>query len=290
MDLTEIIKLESSIQIATQEFYISTMSRHPMTAKDLFDDHDSPTRDEGVSRKTDISRNERRRLRRAWHRYETSISLFGRIIYHSPENLPCATYWNISQSRTCTQIKEFFSKLEIWEVDEIICVRDFVFRYYDKIFVEFKAHFLEFFRGLQEQNGGGGPFSLQAEPNYLNDEMEQILIYLGTHFLADVAKETNPKTMLKKLERPMREHWSKPRLASPYFSDILKRYFKYPSKYGPVFLPYYLPEEWQKMLAIQFSTDWDEAGPNAAWRWSLDRQRNSLMETLFAILGFSYLG
>lgn len=79
-----------------------------------------------------ISSAEKRRLRRAFHRFEVFCRLFGEL---SP--------FAVSSFDVMDQSHKFLALFPSWEVEEIACVRDYIMWSYDELFKRFEKDLID---------------------------------------------------------------------------------------------------------------------------------------------------
>lgn len=134
--LLSIVKLQSSIRDVSKDFHRSTLSIHPTSGQDL--------------EFQELSLNERRRIYRACYRFEIFSYLFANLIWSPLYTLD----WSPEIGYQAGIL--FFSEFERWEVEEIYCIREYIYRAYDKIFRENEDELFKFFFREEERDRPDG--------------------------------------------------------------------------------------------------------------------------------------
>ena len=128
-DLMSISCLQMDVSIAVEDFCRLTLRKHPMEGPSVCLD--------------DLTANECRRLHRAFYRYE----IFVRMFHDLDGNPHHPSGWRQPLGRTLAEF--FFSDFEPWEVEEIHCIRDYIFRLYDNIYRQCKSQLPDLYFALE---------------------------------------------------------------------------------------------------------------------------------------------
>jgi hypothetical protein len=126
----------SSVRTVTLDFCKSTLSLHPITGQD------TPFQE--------LSQNEKRRIYRACYRFELFCKLFGRLVYES-SSVP---EWGFYPGSRISSL--FLSKFNLWEVEEIASIHDYINMRYDQIFKECETQLLDMYCRQEGSYGYAG--------------------------------------------------------------------------------------------------------------------------------------
>jgi len=122
--LESLSHLQSVVAKIASDFCKTTLSTHPVTGE-MIQPHEG------------LSRNEKRRIYRALYRFEMFIALFT-VPRGAEVPLGCDYYFDaINQSFL------FLHIFQIWEVEELACVRDYLIRRYTEIIQECSSELLQ---------------------------------------------------------------------------------------------------------------------------------------------------
>jgi hypothetical protein len=134
-----LVQLHCSIMGIADDFHYSALSKHPISGQNL--------------KYQELSSSERRRIYRACYRIEIFTYLFANFIWHDP---PATMFGSLAGAL-------FFPEFNYWEIEEIFCIRDYIFRVYDKMFWDCEEELFKFFFREEESDG----FPTQTEEDVL---------------------------------------------------------------------------------------------------------------------------
>jgi hypothetical protein len=127
--LEEMSRLSCSVQVVARQFFKTTLSKHPLTGEEL-----------GLKFE-DLSKTELQRIYGAIIRLETCCALWGDM-GRSGEEIKQASQGSAElYAELYNLAKLFFAKFYPWEVEQIACVRDFLFRFYSRVYKDVEAEF-----------------------------------------------------------------------------------------------------------------------------------------------------
>lgn len=249
-----------------KDFHCSTLSKHPTSGQDLEFEELSP--------------NERRRIYRACYRFEIFSYLFAHLIWNHFE------YAGIGSNVGCQAGILYFSRFERWEFEELFCLRDYIYRAYDKIFKDNEDEICNFFSTEEERDHPDG--MSRAERDVLARKSrfyyQKSLFIIRWRLLAawDYISLTEALMSqgLESLSRTMSFSCSRDKvsfvedqfrrqlvgqLGSDNQRTLLSRALR-GHKTAQIPISH---KEAQQLANARFSGDSQENGPNAAWPWSI---------------------
>lgn len=124
--LEEMSRLLGSVQVVAREFFKATLSKHPLTGQEL------------GFRFEDLSKTELQRIYGAIIRLEICCALWGDRA-RTGDELEAASDDGLDVMVSLANL--FLSKLRPWEFEELACIRDFLFRFYDQVYMDAEAEF-----------------------------------------------------------------------------------------------------------------------------------------------------
>ncbi|MCJ1449855.1 hypothetical protein MMC28_000183 [Mycoblastus sanguinarius] len=124
-DAINLARLQVVVYHAVECFRRSTLSKHPTSGKDT--KYYEP-----------LSRNEVRRLHRAFYRFQLCCYLFNEN-YQELFDLSEETTMQESRLLSIRFAEPFLDTLRPWEVEELACVRNYLRHYYGRLVVQFGA-------------------------------------------------------------------------------------------------------------------------------------------------------
>jgi hypothetical protein len=124
-----LVQLHCSIMGVADNFHYSTLSKHPLSGQNL--------------KYEELSPSERRRIYRACYRFEIFSYLFANLIWYHPPAMLAASLAGAL----------FFPGFKDWEIEEIFCIRDYIFRVYDKMFKDCEEELFYFYFREEESDG-----------------------------------------------------------------------------------------------------------------------------------------
>ncbi|KAI9641993.1 hypothetical protein NHQ30_009863 [Ciborinia camelliae] len=157
-------------------FFHSTLSHHPLSGEEIH--LPLPTRAEMC------------RIQRSIIRME----LFSILFSESKDRPSYRPSWESPREELG---KLFFSRFELWEVEEIICMKDFFYRQYDIVFRDCSAELHKLFVRLEYRDKSPSDTMEKAAARTKNrtysqyQEMTEQLLSFGFEFLSEVMNENS---------------------------------------------------------------------------------------------------
>lgn len=147
--VSRLARLQLQVQHATEDLYQTAFSSHPFTGQLL--GHGGP-----------LSLDEIRRLCRAFYRFEIFCNLFrNRRDMTVEDKLRHSSYVDtetVSEMDSREKSSQFLSLFNPWEVEELACVRDFLYNYYRRMLHRFEPDLRERNPRLDLSEDGNGSF------------------------------------------------------------------------------------------------------------------------------------
>jgi hypothetical protein len=260
-DLVEIPSLLDSIQVVANEFFQLNFSKHPRTGGYLSIDFKDP------------SCNELRRVYGSLARFEICCALFGNI--GSPKKRPAD--WTLTNRVRLTRL--FLFKLALWEVEEIACVREFIFRWYSEVYRDCKHELLCMLRRLEASYWPLYTSGKQALGSMIPlcprdyDAMSETLMSCELGLLSIISKlhNTGPDASKKKVSQIEKRFGYTSSFAfssgtsfgnDGFLTDIVVTYMRTA-----------VTQEMLETTMLEYTSDDDETSPSAAWLWLLKQDR-----------------
>lgn len=244
-------EFHQSVMDVTEDFCDYALSQHPVTGQ-------------GLNHRTSLSPNEVRRIHRAFYRYELFTVLFRTSLGYREEQYKRRRDRDPDRARLALQRDSirsldnqdrsflFLAIFKAWKAEEIACVRDYIIHRYNELYKECEAELQEMIGG--EPAYGAAPWE---EPPKLmfevyGDEVYEHYLSCGLGFFHTVIKASHEDRLRLLLDC---SGISISSLSGALEDDD-------PIWDNPMY------DAWMNEAFLEFYSDSDRDGPNAAWPWS----------------------
>ncbi|KAH6680230.1 hypothetical protein B0J14DRAFT_471508 [Halenospora varia] len=245
--LVKIAQYQYAMYYLAEDFYKSTLSQHPITFANL-----API---------SLSSFELRRFYRACYRFEIFSYLFWTLI----ENPTTGSEWGHRSDRHPGSV--YFPSFEHWEVEEIYCLRDYIYRRYDTVLKEGKEELDEVFYRQEAMDGWPGQTEEEIRSRMMAKgigdyaSMIETAMGYGLEFLAYTLRVQDSQEKILRIEARLGPSFSFISHAGLFLTKSLdySQSLRQPRTRG----------EAQQLAKVEFTNDQDQKSPNAAWPWPL---------------------
>ena len=244
-------RLQNQVQHATKDFCQVAFSCHPFTGNQ-------------AEHYKELSSNESRRFSRAFYRFEIFCNLFRNWKPSSDdESIPNIIYEDgdsASELDSMEKSSRFLSLFNPWEVEELACVRDYLYNYYRRMLHKFEPDLRDRNPNLDLSEDGNCSFFIiilrgkqKADPSlgpWLEDNIE-CLMALGLRFYRRMETSSPGRQMLYLNHRL--------HIGPSFLSDALKE-----ASEAAVFQTLAVDDP----VEVHFEGDSVRGGPNVMWLWT----------------------